>query len=193
MTDISETLAPNSAQLDNIELADGPRTFTVTRVVVKPGEKQPIDVHFAEFPRPWKPGVTMRRVLGHCWTNDSSTWVGRRVRLFRDPKVTYGGDTPGGTRISHLSDIASAVKVPVLLSQGRMGTYPVDPLPDTTPAPTLDPDDIAGATDLSILGDMWKQHPSQRAAIEARVAEIKAAAEVSPEDAFAEPAEGVTE
>lgn len=194
MTDISETLAPNSAQLDNIELADGPRTFTVARVDVNPGTDQPVHVWFTDFPRPWKPGVTMRRVPGHCWTNDSATWVGKRVRLFRDPKIGFGKEVPGGTRISHLSDIAGPATVPVLLSQGRMGTYKVDPLPDapTTPAPDW-PAVIAtaqGLTDVDALGDLWRNERVGSApvevqdAIKARVAEVKAAAEVSPEDAF---------
>lgn len=135
MTDISETLAPKSQQLDNIELADGPRTFTVDRVVVKPGAEQPLDVYFVEFPRPWRPGVNQRRALGFCWTNDSSTWAGRRVRLFRDPDVKFGNDKPGGTRISHLSHITKTMHAPVLLSQGRMGTYTVEPLvEDAAPA-----------------------------------------------------------
>ena len=43
--------------------------------------------------------------------------------------------------------------------------------------------------DLTILGEMWKAHPGQRPAIEERVAAIKAAAEITPEDAFPETSE----
>ena len=68
MPDISDTLAPNSNQLDNIDLRGGPpRIFTVTKVDVRKGDDQPVSVHLAEFPRPWKPGKNMRRVLAHCW------------------------------------------------------------------------------------------------------------------------------
>lgn len=180
MTDISETLIPNSAQLDNIELADGPRTFTVERVVVKPGADQPVDVYFVEFPRPWRPGKNQRRVLGYCWTNESSTWPGKRVTLFRDPDVTFGRDVPGGTRISHLSGITKATNVPVLLSQGRMGTYKVEPLPDAPTPPTEAA--IACTTDKSQLLAWGQQFPNLRPALKARMDELDA-----------EPAEGVTE
>lgn len=170
MTDISDTLAPNSSQLDNVELANGPRTFTVDRVVVKKGAEQPVDVFFVEFPRPWRPGKNMRRVLGHCWTNDSSTWPGRRVRLFRDPDVTFGRDVPGGTRISHLSDIDGPIDVPILVSQGRMGTYHVDPLPDAPTPPSESA--IACATDKSQLLAWGQQFPSLRPALKARMDEL---------------------
>lgn len=136
MTDISETLAPKSDQLDNIDLLDGPRTFTVAAVDVNPRAEQPVSIHLAEFPRPWRPGKNMRRVLAHYWTSDSSTWIGRSVTLFRDADVTFGKDKPGGTRISHMSDLQKSTPAPVMLSQGRMGTYAVQPL---AVAPKPDP------------------------------------------------------
>lgn len=137
MPDISDTLAPNSAQLDNIDLrGTGPRIFTVTKVDVRPaGTDQPVIVHLAEFDRPWKPGKNMRRVLAHCWTRESDNWVGKRVELFADEKVKFGNDTPGGTRISRLSGIDGPQKAPIMLSQGRAGYYDVKPLPDAPTAP----------------------------------------------------------
>lgn len=129
MDDITDTLAPKSDQLDAIELIDGPRTFTIERVVVKKGAEQPVSVYFVEFPRPWRPGVNQRRVLNYCWGKHSSKWVGRRVTLFRDPNVTYGAGKPGGTRIRHLSDIAEPMSAPILESQGRPGLYLVEPMP----------------------------------------------------------------
>ena len=146
MPDISHTLAPNSAQLDNIDLRDQPpRVFTVTGVDVNPNPlaDQPVTVHLAEFPRPWKPGKNMRRVLAFCWGRESEGWVGKRVELFADEKVKFGNDTPGGTRISRVSHIDGPKKAPVMLSQGRAGYYTVDPLPDDVGAapatPTREP------------------------------------------------------
>ena len=106
MADISETLAPNSDQLDNIDLrSTGPQIFTVTRVDVHPGAEQPVHIHFAEFDRPWKPGKNMRRVVAHCWGLETDGWIGKRVELFADERVKFGKDTPGGTRIKRLSHI----------------------------------------------------------------------------------------
>lgn len=133
MPDISETLVPNSNQLDNIDLRDSPpRIFTVTKVDVRPGTDQPVTVHLAEFDRPWKPGKNMRRVLAFCWTRESDNWVGKRVELYADEKVKFGNETPGGTRISRLSGIDGPKSAPIMLSQGKPGTYKVTPLPDLT-------------------------------------------------------------
>ena len=174
--DISDTLAPKSDQLDAVDLLGSPQTFTVTKVS-KGNAEQPVNVHLAEFPRVWRPGKSMRRVLAHCWGTDAAQWTGRRVTLYCDESVTFGNDVVGGTRISHLSHIEKTVHAPILLGQGRPGTWKVEPLPDAPAAPTPEPLTdamIACATDVDQLGNWWRQYPEQRPAIETRVAEIKA-------------------
>lgn len=133
--DITETLAPASEQLDAIELVSGPRIFQVERVS-KGNSEQPVQVYFVDFPRPWRPSKSMRRVLAACWGVDASRWVGRKCELFFDPEVTFGREKPGGTRISRLSHIDKQKKVPLLISQGRSGMWTVEPLPDNIPAAT---------------------------------------------------------
>lgn len=147
--DISETLAPNSDQLDAIELAPGPRVFTIESVS-KGSAEQPVNVHLADFPRPWRPGKSMRRVLAACWGTDASAWVGRRVELFLDPEVTFGKDKPGGTRVSRLSHIDGAKKVPLLVARGKSAVFTVQPLPD---APTPTPENPERATLLAQIKD----------------------------------------
>lgn len=161
--DISETLAPKSDQIDAIDLmGKPPRVFTITKVDVRTKAEQPVSVHLAEFPRVWRPNVTMRRVLGYCWGTKSSAWVGRRVELFCDEAVKFGHDTTGGTRVSRLSHIEGPKSVPILLSKGRSGTYKVQPLPDPTPA-----DRIA-----TLRAEWAAATPERRAEIEALVAEL---------------------
>lgn len=156
MPDISDTLAPKSDQLDNIDLRNGPpRVFTVTKVDVRPGTEQPVTVHLAEFERPWKPGKNMRRVLAHCWTRESDNWIGKRVELFADEKVKFGNDTPGGTRISRMSHIDGKQRAPIMLSQGRAGLYDVEPLPD---APASNPN----AAKIAELRAEWKTATDER-------------------------------
>jgi len=132
--DISDTLAPKSDQLDNVELADGPRIFTITEVT-RNNADQPINVHLAEFPRPWRPGKNMRRVLGYCLTTDSSKWIGRRVELYRDPDVMFGKSKEGGIRIRALSGIDGPKDAPIILTRGKSGTWHVEPLADAAPRP----------------------------------------------------------
>ena len=129
MDDITDTLAPKSDQLDAVELVNGPRTFTVERVVVNKGAEQPVSIHFAEFPRPWRPSTNQRRVLAFCWGKHSAGWPGKRMTLFRDPDVVYGGKKVGGIRIRALSDIDGPMSAPILEGQGRPGSYEVLPMP----------------------------------------------------------------
>jgi hypothetical protein len=163
--DISETLAPKSDQLDAVDLLGGPQTFTITKVS-KGNAEQPVNVHLAEFPRVWRPGKSMRRVLAACWGTESSEWVGRRVTLYCDESVTFGNDIVGGTRISHLSHIDKRKSVPLLVKRGKSATYTVEPLPDAPAAPAPSPE-------VAALRNEWKDAtPERRAEIEAEVARL---------------------
>jgi hypothetical protein len=146
--DISDTLAPNSDQLDAVDLLGGPRTFTITKVS-KGNPEQPVDVHLAEFPRVWRPGKSMRRVLVACWGPDASAYVGRRVTLYCDGSVRFGADLVGGTRIAALSHIDKPKSVPLLVSRGKSAMYRVEPLPDYAPvSPAVDAETLAELTAL---------------------------------------------
>lgn len=170
--DISDTLAPNSDQLDAVDLLGGPQTFTIT-VVTKGNAEQPVQVKLAEFPRPWRPGKSMRRVLAACWGTDASTWVGRRVTLYCDETIRFGNDVVGGTRISHLSHIGGKRKsVPLLVSRGKSATFTVQPLPDE---PTTTEATDHAAARVAELRREWKTaDPERRAVIEAEVLELTA-------------------
>lgn len=145
--DISDTLAPTSDQLDAVDLLGGPRIFTIASVS-KGNAEQPVQVHLAEFPRPWRPGKSMRRVLAFCWTPDAATWAGRRVELFCDPEVMFGKDKVGGTRIKRLSHIDGVKKIPLLVTKGRSATYTVEPLPDAPTPPPVDVETERALADL---------------------------------------------
>lgn len=168
--DISDTLAPTSDQLDAVDLLGGPRTFTIERVD-RGNAEQPINIHLAEFPRPWRPGKSMRRVLAACWGTDASAYAGRRVTLYCDPDVMFGKDRVGGTRISHLSHIDKPKWVPLLVSRGKSSTYLVEPLADTAPPSITVTDDlIDAATTTDELRAMWSAAtPDQQTRIRARV------------------------
>lgn len=160
--DISETLAPNSDQLDACDLIGNPRTFTITEVS-KGNAEQPVNVHLAEFPRVWRPGKSMRRVLAACWGTDASEWVGRRVELYCDETVRFGNDVVGGTRISRLSHIDKRRSVPLLVKRGKSAAFVVEPLPELT--------------QLDKLKAEWRTaDPERRTAIEAEVAKLQGGA-----------------
>ena len=178
MMDISGTLQPNSEQLDAIELIAGPRIFEVASVSAGNAE-QPVNIHFENFPRPWRPSKGMRRVLAFCWGTDASQWTGRRVTLYFDPDVTFGKEKPGGTRISALSHIDSVKKVPLLVARGRSAVFTVKPL-ENAPAPQQQPDvteaHVEASSNEAQLREWWNAYPNLRPVIEARVAVLKGAA-----------------
>lgn len=125
--DLGETIAPNSDQLDAVDLLAGPRDFTVEKVS-KGNAEQPVQIHLAEFPRVYRPGKSMRRVLVAAWGRDGAQYVGRRMRLWCDPKVSFGGQAVGGVRILALSHIGKAVTTPLLVTRGKSAMYTVEPL-----------------------------------------------------------------
>lgn len=171
MADITETLAPKSDQMDAIDLHhSGPRTFTVERVVVNKTD-QPVSITLREFPRVWRPSKNMRRVLAEIWGVDSSAWTGGRVTLYADMTVKFGNETPGGTRISHMSGIDKTRKVPIILTRGKTALYTVEPLPDAPKPPTEA--DVTATDDRAELREWWNAHPNLRPAIEARVEALK--------------------
>ena len=171
--DISDTIAPNSDQLDAVDLLSGPRTFTIERVS-KGSAEQPVNIHLAEFPRVWRPGKSMRRVLVAIWGPDASAYVGRRLTLFCDETVVFGGVAVGGVRISAMSEIDKRRKVPLIVSRGKSAIWTVDPLPDAAPAtPEPTSESVAATTDREVLKAMWHASGDERRAeIEARVAEL---------------------
>ena len=176
--DITDTLAPKSDQLDAVDLShSGPRTFTIADVS-KGAPDQPVNLHLAEFPRVWRPGKSMRRVLAAAWGTNAQEWVGRSVTLYCDPTVKFGGEAVGGIRVSHLSHIDKPTKVPLIVTRGKSAMFTVQPLVKSAPAPTLD---IATTTDRAALKGAWRAAtPEVRAQIEARVAELDTAAETLP-------------
>ena len=64
--DMTESLAAKSDQLDAVDLLSGPRTFTIESVS-KHNAEQPFNFHLTDFPRVWRPGKSMRRVIAAAW------------------------------------------------------------------------------------------------------------------------------
>jgi hypothetical protein len=145
--DITATLAPKSNQLNTDDLIAGPKTITITKVVAGNPE-QPVAIHFdGDEGKPWYPCKSMRRVLVAAWGADASQYVGRRVTLFRDPGVTYGGIQVGGIRVSHLSGIDGPLSIALTVTRQKRAPYKVLPLAAAAPAPPAE--DLLAAADAA--------------------------------------------
>lgn len=126
--DMTASIVPRSDQLNAEDLLSGARTVTVTEVRRGASAEQPVDIHLAEFDRPFKPSKTVRRILVNAWGPDAAAYVGRRMTIYRDPAVKFGGMDVGGIRVSHLSHIEKRITVALMVTRGKRAPYVVEPL-----------------------------------------------------------------
>ncbi|MGX9349201.1 hypothetical protein [Microbacterium sp. KNMS] len=188
--DALDTIAPKSDQQNYDDYIGGPKTVTVSDVKL-PGGDQPMHLHLAEFPgRPYKPAKSMRRLLIVAWGPDTKTWVGRRITLYGDSDVKFGGQAVGGIRIAALSHIDRELTIALTVSRGKRAPFVVKTIttPDDT-AVTAALDDIAQATSINALKAAWdlagkrgvQGHPDVVSSTNARKAELEATTTEVPE------------
>ena len=137
--DLTEFGEPRTDQQNFINYKNGPKTVTVSEVRKVPGE-QPLEIHLVEFPgQPYKPSRGMVNVLLGAWGKESDNYLGRKITLYGDPKVRFGGNVVGGIKISHLSHIDKPARVLIRVSKGKNALFTVQPLaPLATPAAARD-------------------------------------------------------
>lgn len=136
--DMSDSIIPRSDQQNFDDYLAGPRTVSIDRVT-RGSAEQPIEIHLVEYPgRPYKPSKSMRRVLVSAWGADASTYAGRRMRLYGDPDVKFGGQTVGGIKIGQLSHIDKPMAISLTETRGKRKTHRIEPLPDA-PSSALKP------------------------------------------------------
>lgn len=147
MTDLSKTVAPKSDQQNAEDYLSGPKTITITGVSADTASReQPIKISFeGDENRPWKPCLTMRRLLIALWGPNGNDYVGRRLTLYRDPETQWGGLKVGGIRVSHASHIEKQMTIALTETRGKKKPITVKILensPDnrqSTPTQQADP------------------------------------------------------
>jgi hypothetical protein len=153
--DLTQSIEPNSSQINADDLLANPRTVTITGVEAGSAE-QPVFVHVAEIPdRTWRPSKSMRRVLVTAWGPEASNYIGRRVTLIRNPEITFGPNKVGGIEVSHLSHIPKPLTVALTATRGRRKNFTVEPLPDIAQRDWTAEIQLA-ASDLSALEALGK-------------------------------------
>ena len=129
MGDMGQAIIPKSDQLNADDLLTGPKTIKITGVTVRGGQEQPVSIHYeGDDGKPYKSCKSMNRVLVSAWGPDSSKYVGRSLTLYCDPKVKWGGMEVGGIRISHMSDIDSAITMALTVTRANKKPFTVKPL-----------------------------------------------------------------
>ena len=126
--DLTQSIVPNSTQLNADDLMAGPITVTIKDVTAGSPE-QPFNVNLVEYPgRAYRPSKSMRRVMVIAWGAESSAYTGRQLTLYRNPDIMFGGIKVGGIEISALSDIADTLTIPLTVTRGKRKGFTVKPL-----------------------------------------------------------------
>ena len=133
--DLSTTIIPKSDQINAEDLLAGPMTVTVESVS-RGSAEQPVDFRLVETPgRAYRPSKTMRRVIVAAWGKESDAYTGRRMTLYRDPDVKFGGQKIGGIKIAAMSHIDKAFSLALTETRGKRAVHTVEPLREQGPTP----------------------------------------------------------
>lgn len=156
--DLTESTIARSDQINADDLVSGPITYTI-REVIKGKAESPFDFILVETDRAYRPSKTMRRVIVAAWGPEAANYPGRRLTVYREPTIQFGGKTVGGIRISAMSHIDKRIELMLQVTRGKREKFIVDPLPELSRKEQLAAE--------------WKQAtPERRAAIEAEVAAL---------------------
>lgn len=155
MIDMSRTIEPKTDRLNAEDFIAGPLTVTIVDVAVRDNE-QPVQIKFAGGFRPWLPCKTMRRVLVYGWGADASVYVGRSLRLYREPSVIWAGEPVGGIRIDAMSHIPRQIEIALAVSNKKRASHVIDIL-QPKDIPSTNSVEIARALARNALGRGWKK------------------------------------
>ena len=129
MVDLTQSIIANSLQLNADDLIGRSITIEINKVSGAESKEQPISIHYkGDENKPWKPCKSMRRVLVFVWGKDGAAYVGKKLTLYRDEKVKFGGIEVGGIRISHMSGITEPVTMALTASKANKKPFTVKPL-----------------------------------------------------------------
>lgn len=169
--DMTESIAPRSDQINAENFLSGPRTVTIVEVRKGASAEQPVEIVLAEFGpgQPFKPSKTVRRILVAGWGPDAATYAGKRMTLYRDPAVRFGGQDVGGIRVSHMSGIDKRMTLALTVTRGKRAPYVVEPLPD---APTPPADGITPEQSTALFAALKDNNLSDREAIRAYISDV---------------------
>ena len=124
MNSMTEVIVPKSDQINADDLIGRDMVITITGVRISPGQEQPVAISFAESTKVFRPCKSMSRVLVAVWGPDANRYVGRSLKLYRDPDVKWGGLADGGIRIREMSDMDGNRPVTLALTEKKGSRKP---------------------------------------------------------------------
>ena len=130
ISDLSGTIKSNSDQLNADDLIAGPIMIQVEGINRVKDPKQPIHIfYYGCDNRPFKPCLTVRRILIALWGKDGSQWANRYMNLYVDASVSFGNQKNiGGIRVDAVSHIASTATISLTVSRGKKQHFTIKPI-----------------------------------------------------------------
>ena len=133
--DVLKSYVIKTDQLNADDLISSPITVTIEHVVKTGSIDQPIAIGISGGWKPWKPCLSMVRVMGYAWGSMKSGWIGKQVTLYRDPDVKNRVEVVGGIRIFAVSNIDAPLTVKLTVTRGQKKAYTVQPIVIAPPEP----------------------------------------------------------
>ena len=130
MDDLRATVVPNWCRLSADRLLGASRIITITDIQMKSGRDRPLWIYFyGDNGKPYKPNITMRKLLIHAWGYNRPDWIGRSMELYCDPEVKFGALKVGGIKISKVRDTTKDIKAMLQTTRGKRSEFVVGRLP----------------------------------------------------------------
>lgn len=187
MSDMLAVIEPKSDQFNADSLIGGEMTVRIASVDVRAGADQPVTVRLDGEDKVFRPCKTVARIMVAAWGPDSVSYVGKSMRLYRDPEVTWGGMKVGGIRVRAMSHINAPLVIALTEKKGSKKVATIKPLVAEVATIGLSIDDartlIAEAPDMDTLRKVWtrKDMAPFRAELQSDLNDRKAALEFQPE------------
>ena len=131
---------------------------TIKAVQRGPSNEQPLQLVLEETEKFYRPSKTYRRALIGCFGDEPSNWIGKRLRLVRNPDTMFGGVKVGGVEVSHASIEAPMVFM-LQAKRGKKSAVSIDVIP-APQKPTPMPEKVKAAA-AAVSGKRKPAAPSE--------------------------------
>lgn len=128
--DLSGTIKAKSDQLNADDLVAGPIMVQVEGVNLTKDPQQPVHIYYYGCEnKPFKPCLTVRRILIALWGADGNQWADKWMNLYIDKSVSFGKQKNiGGIRVDAVSHISSAATISLSVRRGIKQQFVIQPI-----------------------------------------------------------------
>ena len=127
--DMSQVIKGKSDQLNVDDIVGTQLMIQVENINITTDPKQPVQIFYIGSAIPFKPCLTVRRILAALWGKDGNQWIGRFMNLYVDQDVDFGNQKQiGGLRVNALSNIEKRATIKLTARRGMKKEYIIEPI-----------------------------------------------------------------